>query len=788
MIDQDTIKIENFKGLFANYDTETIPPDHFKDVLNFLYLPAGPFQTRDGLNSILDVAAGARIVRVKRYQIPGADDRLIILDTNGNLYDSATVPTPILTNISMTDFAMVSLYGRAYISPNDGEMGLADTPVYVYDPSVSAVARPAAGDPPNGFTLTVAVQAPTAANLSIVNNHSPVDGAMTLTAGPPYVFAATPNSIRFQLTKGTSTITAMTWTVIGLDAGGVAQTKVYTNKVASLGPLIYDTPDIWSSITSITQSATVGAPGTGLLKVITTGQPPGKIEAGYHIIAVAYETDSGFITPPGPLSGTDINYSVKLVTIAKKALKITNIPVLADLPSGVTKIHILSSKAIVKAKYTGNPNDYELFFVPDTSGGIIDAGTTSTVINFFDADLVDSADFLKDNFAEIPAGVAMLATSKGRLVITGCNKNSIVGDLTDSQDKKFKDANDTVIWASVGGEPESVSKTDGFVIIKPGGSGVKNVAEYRDLIYVLKSAGTFTTQDNNDLPSTWTVATIDDATGTECHGISVPLGSDGATEDAFIVASKTGCEVFTGIYADRSLSWKIKEVWDSINPDTFNQTEVALDPTNKFIIILCRISTDKGTGPDTILFADYNEGLDWQNVKWSIWKSFGGTIDLSTVLTQQTTSGVRFVFGSRDSEYIYSWVFNSGDRIDTNGDATTSNIEQYFELYKGADSDSGGVTQFTGYRIRIDGEATVDSTIYGPGAVESSALNNYTITTTSVNNILARSNFNADIASVKVTLTEIPPVIAPPTAAIPPHALITRIWLYLNEAWTERIG
>lgn len=780
MLDQDTIKIEDFRGIFANYDSETIPPNHFKDCLNYLYLAGGPIKTRDGINSLLDLGAGRTAIRIKRYEIPGADDRFIILDASNNLYDSFDPTTAILNVSGMTDFAMVSLYGRAYISPSDGNMGLANTPVYVYDPSKAATARIAAGNPPNGFSLTVATQAPTALGVSIVNNHTPVNGAMTLTTSP-YVFTATPNSIRFQLTKGTSTITAMTFSVVGFDAGGVAQSKVYTNKVLSAGPLIYDTPDIWNQITSITQSGQVGASGTGVLKVITTGQPPGKIEAGYHVIAIAYETDSGFITPPGPLSGTDINYAVFYVVKSKKALKITNIPVLVDLPTGTKKIHILSSKAIVKAKYTGNPNSYELFFVPDTSGGIIDAGTTSAVISFYDADLVDSAEFLKDNFAQIPAGVALLATSRGRMLIAGANKNSIVGDLTSSQIKEFKDANDTVIWGSKGGEPESVSKTDGFVIIKPGGDGLKNLAEYRDLIYAYKSNRTFTTQDNGDLLSTWDVAAIDVATGTECHGVSVSLGSDGSTEDAIIIASRTGCEVFTGTYAKRSLSWKIQEIWDTISFDTFNQTEVALDPINKFIFVICQTTGSKTTGPDTILFADYNNGLDWENIKWSVWNILGDNFAASTILTQITNTGIKLIIGSRDTEFLYEWRFNSGDIIDTNGDGNTFDINQHVELYKATGAEDGGVTQFVGYRIRVTGAGTLASTLFGPDDISSDVLTSFVINTTDVNNILVRSNYNSDVASLKLTLTNIP-------AGSAPHMLVSRIWLYVNEAWSERAG
>ena len=96
----------------------------------------------------------ATVLRIYEYQRIGEASRYIFLGASGNFYDSIAPTTPILTVVGATDFAMVVLYNRCYISPHNGETGLSNEKVYVYDGS--GTARAAAGTPPSGFTLGVA--------------------------------------------------------------------------------------------------------------------------------------------------------------------------------------------------------------------------------------------------------------------------------------------------------------------------------------------------------------------------------------------------------------------------------------------------------------------------------------------------------------------------------------------------------------------------------------------------------------------------------------------------------
>ena len=770
MLDNEKIAVDQFKGIWANYDTESIPLGHFKDAINYQFLAGGPCKIRNGIALATNIDNGFNIKRIKRFEIPGQDDHIIALDNSGDLYDlNISTATPIHSTGSGSDFCGVSLYGRFYFSYSDGKEGIQDDVVYVYDPNASPTVRAAAGPPPNDFELagsSVAAQLVA----SVANAQSFSSGvALTLTSSP---FVPTnPNTIKITLVKGTSTITAMTITVVGKDAGGDAQTKAYVSKVLSAGPLTYTTFEEWSSITSITPSAITGSIGTATLAVATTGKPPGKIERGYHVIALAYETDSGYITAPGPSSGSgktiNVNFLVFLVTKDKRVLTITGIP--ASPPSGTAKIHILASKAIVKKRYTGNPNDYELFFVPKTSGGEVAVGTTTATINFFDADLVASADFLKDNLSQLPAGVAMIATSTGRLGIMGVNSTSSVVPV-DPDAPGNPPGNNTVLWMSKGGEPESISATDGFVIVKPGGEGLRNSAEYRGLIYLYKQSRTYATQDNGDLPSTWEIQSIDNSVGADSHSVSVSLGADSSTNDQIIVGARSGLELFTGTYAERNLSWKIKEIWDSINDADFYLTEIANDPTNNLLYVICKTSTDSKTHvPDTILFGDYNEGLDSENIKWSKWQISDGTIPAYSILTRSTDAGVLLNLASGGGN-LYSYTY--GDNLVTDdGDEITNSLELWRMRY----TDDGGVSQIVGYRARVLGNGTLTPTIYGPEDATSVTLASTALTTSVVNNIWIPTNVVVDSGSLKLVLT-----------GTNRSLLISYIWVYGNAIWTTR--
>jgi hypothetical protein len=81
---------------------------------------------------------------------------MIYLTSDGHLWDEKFPAQPLFLNADMEDFALVNFFGRCYISPSDGRVGLEGEIVYVYDGTGISGFRAAAGGTP-GTPLTAHV-------------------------------------------------------------------------------------------------------------------------------------------------------------------------------------------------------------------------------------------------------------------------------------------------------------------------------------------------------------------------------------------------------------------------------------------------------------------------------------------------------------------------------------------------------------------------------------------------------------------------------------------------------
>lgn len=162
-LDHIPIEIEDWKGMFTRGFLDTTPPGYFTDSLNIKFTESD-IATRDGL-AILQVLSlgGATVVRAFAFKLLNANTRYIILDSTGSLWDSS-VGSGIINDVTYLDFSMINYAGRAYITPHNRISGISGKSLLVYDPSVSASARLAAGTPPSGYVIT-AVQSATAGNI-----------------------------------------------------------------------------------------------------------------------------------------------------------------------------------------------------------------------------------------------------------------------------------------------------------------------------------------------------------------------------------------------------------------------------------------------------------------------------------------------------------------------------------------------------------------------------------------------------------------------------------------------
>jgi hypothetical protein len=148
--------IAQFRGRMARGSVDGVPRDFAIDERNNEFIELG-VKTRSGFASFLQTTGNwnGKVLRGYEYKKRNEASRRLVLDDTGKIWDTSTaMTTPILSIATMTDFSALTLYDRVYITPHDGERGLSNEKVYVYDGT--GVARIAAGAGPSGYTLGAA--------------------------------------------------------------------------------------------------------------------------------------------------------------------------------------------------------------------------------------------------------------------------------------------------------------------------------------------------------------------------------------------------------------------------------------------------------------------------------------------------------------------------------------------------------------------------------------------------------------------------------------------------------
>jgi hypothetical protein len=607
--DHNPINLEEFNGLWMRGDEDSVPSDHFADCENIQYIESG-FETRDGLDTLL---ARGEIIRLYNYRMQTGES-LLLLDSSGNIYHalldgSNTIYGPILSISGMTDFGFVSISGRAYITPFatftdlngiDYQKGLEDEFVYVYKGD-GTDARKAAGDPPTNsddapfiaYNSSInGVVTPGIHVLAITFSNGADDSTALGTTVRPLIYAvANPINgnqiIVNHLSLGGAGITERRiWMTHAIDPAlfdpNLSSYTYYLAKTVSDNTTLSTIVDIADAdLTNAFVAGTLPNPTSGGLEVANSSSD-GHCDLGLHVIGVVYETDTGYLTAPGP----EI-LGVQTFVNENRSISVSNIPVSSD--SFVTKRHLVASKKI--ENYNGDDRGFQLYFIPD--GTIEDNTGTTLTVSFYDEELLDDASHLIDNFAEIPAGVT-LNTYHGRLVLT----------------TTFDDI--SIAYLSAPGEPEAIDQVDGIIIAPLDGNPLTNAQEYRDVLYLFKKTRTIAVNDNGDVPSTWVPVVLDQGIGASVHGIGTVLDSGGVNIDFILVADYSGIMVFNGAYQRPELTWKIQDLWTSFDRNNFDYFQLVNDSLNQLIYMNYQ--------DGKILQGNYKNGLDAKNIRWTKWR------------------------------------------------------------------------------------------------------------------------------------------------------------------------
>lgn len=362
----------------------------------------------------------------------------------------------------------------------------------------------------------------------------------------------------------------------------------------------------------------------------------GDTDPGFHWLGVAFEFDSGYITPFRPLQAGPLNF------IINRFISLANIPL---GPVGCVARIFVSTKAMVN---TTNQFAFaqRYYFISGVFGRLGDNTTTSTNITFFDSQLVESADYLATVTQKLDAG-SMLASYKGRLACGGMVLDSSLVDTNQSDAAGGIDLiapqpqDPSVVKISNAGDPETINTVNGILIIDPANAnsvvdttgntqkcGITDAQEYRDAFYIAKLNKFYGTSDNGGNPSSWTIVTIDEGIGSFPWGITPVLDSGGVNVDSFLVADKTGMYLFNGTFRKPEASYKIANLWQKIakgydpNNPLNSLMHFVNDSVNKKIYVSCQFGDN--TRPTTILVCDYQntDTADedfWQKARWTKW-------------------------------------------------------------------------------------------------------------------------------------------------------------------------
>jgi hypothetical protein len=369
-----------------------------------------------------------------------------------------------------------------------------------------------------------------------------------------------------------------------------------------------------------TARAAAGAAPVGALTLATSGVA-GGVERGSHLISVCYETDTGYLTYP----------LLPKLYVAPGAFKLA----IANIPTGpgyVSARRLLASQVI---SYNGNPLGFAMFFVP--GGRIADNVTTNLTLDFFDVQLADSADYLFDQLAEIPAGIHITSFSN-RMIVGGEN------------------ANPSLERVSKAIEPESFSASGGFIVVSPATvGGVKGAIEYRKQLFITKATGMFVTEDSGGEPDTWDAPAIDKGIGSNSpFGLSQIFDDEGANLDIFFIASLAGLYGFNGAYIKPEMTFKVEEIWKRINKNAFNLVQVWNDVQARMIYV--SVPLDGAVNCSHVLVGDYVQGLNYQDIRWSLFQFPWSVLSIGVAINPDTGSSYFQVAGGSN---IYSLIDNT---------------------------------------------------------------------------------------------------------------------------------
>jgi hypothetical protein len=336
----------------------------------------------------------------------------------------------------------------------------------------------------------------------------------------------------------------------------------------------------------------------------------GNIPLGKRTIYCGFFTDSGYLTGLG--AQVVFNPDPHTLPYPPYSINLNTIPL---GPASTTKRYLFSTQS-------GGTIPY---FIPEANGGIInDNVATTAVLNFYDTDLQESADYLLNLLNPISPAMGCIPFANRLVVWPG----PVAGE------------GGSAVMLSNKGDFETFDQTTCYIIVnRDDGYSVITAFVLNNVIYFCKDLGVYSTFDNGGDPDTWDWNLVDSSISVPPKGIAYVSTQQGNVVGSVILADKTGLVNFNGTFQRPELTWKVESTWKRINKAAWKTLQISVDPLSHSIY--CAIPLDNATSPSHILFGDYSYALDEDimyidptKIKWDLWQfpnkpTVVGMIDLT---------------------------------------------------------------------------------------------------------------------------------------------------------------
>lgn len=418
-----------------------------------------------------------------------------------------------------------------------------------------------------------------------------------------------------------------------------------------------------------------GTPPSAFVLSVVTSANSGHIEEGTHLFAISFETNTGFITAPGP----EI-FTVYEAPGGFKAI-VSNIPI---GPAGTVARWVIATQ--VQPDFDGNQLSPEYFFahrIPDNT-------TTSVEVDFYDSELYVSADYLFDLMPTIPAGT-FIFSYQDRLTLGGFDNPA--HSVLSSKQRDY----------------ESFDTTLSRLIIDPSDaqSGCTNGLQFRNSMIITKGNRSYIAQGILENPSDWPVDSLDPGVGTQCFGIAQYIDAKGGTTERFFQADGSGIFLFeSAIYKRNEFTYNIADIWKRVTRTAFNKVQLALDVENQ--VLYAAVPLDGATEVSHLLTGYFSDAtsnyalIDAKKVRWTI-NTFQQRP--SSILVDVDLGGrATFKYGSMDGdihEQIPFQYLDNGIKIDS------------FVHFGPMQLMAGWVHHYSKLHFRIWGQGLLDLVIAG---------------------------------------------------------------------------